>query len=86
MLNPRGSGSLVIERDLEEGATVGSLLADLALGHPNFRAALFNPDAGTVSDQVVVVLNDSLLQCPDVTTVKLNDGDKVMLLPQFAGG
>ena len=80
------SDSLILEKEMAEEATIGSLLADFAFSHPDFSKEVFNTDVGKVGDQVVVILNGSLLQCPDVTEVKLNDGDSVMLLPVFAGG
>lgn len=86
MMEPRGSGSLVLYKKLGEGATIGKLLEELAAAYPNFRTAVFNPDMGTVADQVVVVLNDALVQRDDPTEIELKDGDRVMLLPQFAGG
>ena len=86
MLNEQGSGWLIIEREIGEGATIGDLLAELASSYTDFRKVVFNPDIGKVSDQVIVILNDSLLQLPDVAEAKLNDGDSVSLLPVFSGG
>ncbi|MBI2857911.1 MAG: MoaD/ThiS family protein [Chloroflexi bacterium] len=86
MLGKRGPGSMMIEKEFAEGETIGSLLGELAQQYPNFRNAVYNPDLGEVSDQLVFVVNETLLQCQDVTAVKLKDGDRITLLPQFAGG
>ena len=86
MLNAQGTGWLILEREIGEGTTIGDLLADLASSYTNFRKSVFNPDLGEVSDQVIVILNNDLLQLPDVTEAKLNDGDSISLLPVFAGG
>ena len=86
MLNAQGSDWFILETEIGEGTTIGSLLTDLAFSYPDFRKMVFNPDVGKVSDQVNVVLNDSLLQLPDVTEVKLNDRDSISLLPVFSGG
>ena len=86
MLNEQGSGWFTLEKEIEEGATIGDLLADIAFSYTDFRKAVFNPDAGKVSDQVNVILNDSLLQLPGVTETKLNDGDSIIILPVYAGG
>lgn len=86
MLNAQGGGWLVLEREIGEGTTIGDLLADLAFSYTDFRKVVFNPDIGKISDQVIVILNGSLLQLPDVTEAKLNNGDSVSLLPVFAGG
>lgn len=77
---------LILEKETEEWATIGDLLADFALSYPDFHKVVFNPDIGKVSEQVTVILNDSLLQCPDMTEVRLNDGDSVTLFPVFSGG
>ncbi len=86
MLNEQGSGWFIFEKEIGEGATIGDLLADLAFSYTDFRKVVFNPNIGKVSDQVIVILNDSLLQLPDVTEAKLNDGDTVSLIPVFSGG
>lgn len=86
MLNEQGSGWFIFEKEIGEGATIGDLLEDLALNYTNFRKVVFNPDVGKVSDQVNVVLNDRLLQLPDVTEVKFNDGDSIIILLVYTGG
>ncbi len=86
MLNEQGSGWFILEKEIGEGATIGDLLADLAFSYTDFRRAVFNPDAGKVSDQVNVILNDNLLQLPGVTETKLNNGDSIIILPVYAGG
>ena len=86
ILDENSSTWLNVDREIEEGATIYSLLADLAFSYPDFRKTVFNPDVGKVSDQVNVVLNDSLLQLSDVTEIKLNDGDSITILPMYTGG
>ncbi len=86
MLNAQGSDLVVLEKEIGEGTTIGDLLADLAFSYTGFRKVIFNPDIGKISDQVNVILNDSLLQFPDVTEAKLNDGDSIIILPVYAGG
>ncbi len=86
LLNKQCSDWFTLEKEIEEGATIGDLLVDLASNHTDFRKVVFNPDVGKVSDQVLVFLNDNLLQFPDVTEVKLNDEDSIMLLHVYSGG
>ena len=86
MLNEQGSGWFTLEKEIGEGATIGDLLADLAVSYTDFRKVVFNPDTGKVSDQVNVVLNNNLLQFPEVTEAKLNDGDSIIILPVYSGG
>jgi len=86
MLDKQGSEWLVFDKDINEGATIGDLLTEFASNHADFRQVVFDPDIGRVSDQVLVFINDSLLQFPDMTEAKLSDGDRIILLPVYAGG
>ncbi len=86
ILDENSSNWVNLEREIGEGTTISSLLADLAFSYPDFRKMIFNPDVGKVSDQVNVILNDRLLQLPDLADTKLNDGDSIIILPVYAGG
>ncbi len=85
-LNVQGSDLVILEKEIGEEATIGDLLADLAFSYTDFRKVVFNPDTGKVGDQVNVILNNNLLQLPDVTGAKLSDGDSIIILPVYAGG
>jgi len=85
-LNAQGSDLVILEKEIGEEATIGDILTDLAFSYTDFRKVVFNPDTGKVSDQVNVVLNNNLLQFPEVTEAKLNDGDSIIILPVYSGG
>jgi len=85
-LDAQGSDLVILEKEIGEETTIGELLAHLAVSYTNFRKVVFNPDTGKVSDQVNVVLNNNLLQFPEVTDTELNDGDSVIILPVYSGG
>jgi molybdopterin converting factor small subunit len=90
VLRNESSGCLVLEKDVAEGATIGDLLADLAVDltpkYSSFHDAVFDPDTREVSDQVIIILNENLMQFPYVTDAKLSNGDRVMLAIVFGGG
>ena len=86
ILDAQSSDWLIVEKEIGEGATIGDLLTDLAPGYDNFHDMVFNPNTGEISDRVMIILNDSLLQFPDVTKAKLKNGDSVMLAVVFPGG
>ncbi len=86
MLGEEGSVWFVLEKEIGDESTVGDLLRDLTASNANFRKAVFNPDVGKVSEQVLVFLNDSLLEDSKVIEAKLKDGDSIMLLPVYSGG
>ena len=86
MLNAQGSDLLILEKEIGEGATITDLLADLAFSYADFSKAVFDPDTGKVSDRVHLILNNRILQIPEVTEARLNDGDIVIILPVYSGG
>jgi len=86
VLNAQGSDLVTLEKEIGEEATISDLLAELAFSYTDFRKVVFDPDTGEVGDQVNVVLNNNLLQFPEVTEAKLNDGDSIIILPVYSGG
>ena len=86
ILDKQGTDWLTFEKEVGEGATIGDLLADFVTSYKNFDKVVLDPDNGEVSDQINIVLNDSLLPLPEAVEAKLADGDIVILLPVYAGG
>ncbi|MFC1985032.1 MoaD/ThiS family protein [Chloroflexota bacterium] len=85
-LDRQGTDWLTFEKEVGEGATIGDLLTGLVASYKDFHKVAFDPDTGEISDQLNIVLNDSLLLFPDAMEAKLTDGDSVILLPVYAGG
>ena len=86
ILNNQGTDWLTFEKEVREGATIGDLLADYVAGYKDFDKVVLDPDTGKITDQINIVLNDSLIPFPDAMEAKLADGDIVTLLPVYAGG
>ncbi|MGP8080251.1 MAG: MoaD/ThiS family protein [Dehalococcoidales bacterium] len=86
VMNPKAADWFVLDKQIGEKTTVCDLLTELALGNPDFRQAVFNPDEGTVYDGINIVLNQKLLISPLDMHKKLNDGDLIVILPSLAGG
>ena len=86
MLKVAGTDWSIVEMEIEEGTTVGKLLADIAIGNTDFRKGVFDSDTEQVNNLINVILNDTLIQSSTAKTLKLNDGDTLMLLPIYAGG
>ena len=86
LFNVQGRDWFIIEKEIGEHGTVGQLLSDLARSYPNLGRMIFNSDSEDGSDQILIVLNDSLLQSQKVSEAELRDGDSIMLLPVYAGG
>ncbi len=86
MLNTGGTDWSVVEMEVEEGTTIGKLLADIASGNTNFKKGVFDPETKQVNNLISIILNDKLLQSSTAINLKLNEGDTLMLLPLYAGG
>lgn len=80
------SGWIILEKEIGEGATIGDLLTDLVKSHAYLQKVVFNQDTRKVSDQIMVFLNETLLQDPEVSKYGLREGDIITLLPVYAGG
>ena len=85
IMDPGASDWFVLEREIGKETTICDLLTDIALSNSEFRAAVFNPAEGTVSDRINIVLNQKLLNFPSEMDTKLSDGDVVTLLPMYSG-
>jgi molybdopterin converting factor small subunit len=79
-------GRVELRKDLPDGTAVIRLLSDLVTTYPGFREAVFNPESGTVNEQIGVVLNDTLLTFAEITETTLNDSDTLTIVPIYAGG
>ena len=76
----------VIEKEIEDGTTLDSIFTELAGAHPEFRKLIFDPDKGQLSDQVLVIFNDRLLQLKDLKETRISPRDRVVISPILAGG
>ena len=81
----RATDWIILEKQIQEGTTIGDLFADLASTYTDFRRAVFDSKTSKVNEQVMVVLNDSLLEFP-VTEIKLKTDDIITILLVYAGG
>lgn len=86
VLTKQRSNWLMIEKEIEEGATIRDVLVDVAPRYENFHDMVFNPNTGEFSSQVMIVLNDSLLRVSDVAEARLYNGDTIVLTFAFSGG
>jgi molybdopterin converting factor small subunit len=86
ILNAQSSDWLILDREIRERTTIGDMLRDFTSVHTDFHKMVFNPATGKISGEIYVVLNDNLLQFPDVTETEVKDGDIVTLVPVYAGG
>jgi sulfur carrier protein ThiS len=86
MWGSNAPGWIILEKEIGKGFTLGDLLNDLVTRHAYLQKVVFDQSTGAVSDQIMVILNDSLVQDRDVAKCELKEGDSVTLLPLYAGG
>ncbi|MBI2847596.1 MAG: MoaD/ThiS family protein [Chloroflexi bacterium] len=86
IIDKKAADWITLEPEIGEGSTIGELLARLAAENQEFRQSVFDPAAGKVNDEMMIVLNDILLQHLDITETKLKEGDSIMLFPVYSGG
>lgn len=77
---------LVLEEEIEEGETVGKLLARIAARHERFGELVLDAETGGLKGYVSVTFNGRLLELLEGLQTKTSDGDTIVLLPAFAGG
>ncbi len=77
---------LIVERQINDGMTLGKALATLAQEYDGFERMIFDPGTGKISDDINVVLNNTMLISPKAYDVHLNDGDNIVLVPIYSGG
>jgi molybdopterin converting factor small subunit len=72
---------------LAPGATVRSALADFSRRHPALLEALWDRDHPTeLSEHLEVLVNDAVLGLSHTLDSPLQDGDRITLVGQYAGG
>jgi len=70
---------------MEEGNTIIDLLNKLVAEYKPARDVLFNTE-GRLHGYVRIIINGRFMEFLDGLETKLHNGDKVMLLPSYAGG
>lgn len=77
---------LTLDYQIDGNGTIGELLTRLTREHPDFTRVIFDPETGKISDEINVVHNQNLLISSEAGSVKLQEGDSILLLPIYTGG
>ena len=76
----------IIKVKAKEGSTLDVVFTELAGTYPEFRKNVFDPENGQVSEHVLVILNNKLVQYSEIKTTSLQDQDTITLAPMIFGG
>lgn len=71
--------------ELPDGGSLEDLLKRLSVQNPGAKSHLLNA-TGQVNPCLLLVVNNACVAAADVPSLRLKDGDVVMLLPPIAGG
>ena len=82
----KGPGHLVIEEEVDLGATVRDLFDRLAFQYQGFAELVFDRDRRQLTGLVSVILNDRILELQGGLDTTFADGDTIILLPAYSGG
>ena len=76
----------LLEHEVADGATLRDVLAALAAAYPPLAHRTYDPATDQVSEQVNLLVNDVLAAALSGLDTPLHDGDRITLLPAYAGG
>lgn len=78
-------GRKTIEREFEDGASVGDVLAALEAEFPDLAGEVLDGE-GDIRPQLTVLKNGREVVHIEGTATELADGDRVSVFPPVAGG
>ncbi len=81
-----GTRRTVFDEAVEPGATVRSVLSRLANSYPTLRDVLWDRASGDLAEHIEVLVNDAVLGLTHTLDSPVQDGDRITLLGQYAGG
>jgi len=85
-LGYQDAAKVILASDIAADETVGSLFARLAAESPGFGEHVYAAAEDRVHEHVTVLLNGRAVELVGGTRARLADGDRLVLLPGFAGG
>jgi len=85
-MSPKRVGALVLEQVINQGETLGDLLAKLASGNPETWKDIYDAQTGQMQPTIMTFLNSTVLS-PSVTAqTPLSDGDQIAFHVAYGGG
>ena len=85
-LAPRPTGRAAWEEEIPAGATVRDALVQLFATRPKLATVTYDHQTTDLTGVVNLALNDRLLELAGGLNASLADGDRLTLIPAYAGG
>ena len=79
-------GRVVLEKEVNDGATVRDLLEEISSRNPEFKETLFDAGTGNLAVHISLILNGSFLELTGGLEARLKPGDTIRLMLAFSGG
>ena len=81
-----GTRRKVFDEAIAPGATVRSVLSGVSDRYPTLRDVLWTRPGGELAEHIEILVNDAVLGLSDTLDSPVQDGDRITLLAQYAGG
>ena len=79
-------GALILEGKIDQGETLGSLLARLANDNHEAWQAIFDAQTHQIRPAIVTIFNGTALARSEAPQIRLSDGDKIDFRVAYGGG
>ncbi len=79
-------GPLILEEKIDQGETLGDLLARLANGNHEAWQAIFDAQTHQMRPIIVTIFNGTALARSEAPQTRLSDGDRIALRVAYGGG
>ena len=79
-------GALILEEKIDQGETLGSLLARLANDNHEAWQAIFDAQTHQIRPAIVTIFNGTALARSEAPQIRLSDGDKIDFRVAYGGG
>jgi MoaD family protein len=84
--NDSKSDTVVLEQEIEEGATIRDILNRLSVRHQRFVEVVFDIKAQKQTDRVNIFLNGRNIELINGLATELSDGDTLTFIAPIVGG
>ena len=79
-------GPLILEEKIDQGETLGDLLARLANGNHEAWRAIFDAQTHRIRPVIITILNGKALTFSEAPQTRLSDNDQIAFRVAYGGG
>ena len=79
-------GALILKKEIDQGETLGDLLARLANSDHEAWWAIFDAQTNEIRPIIMIIFNGALLAFAEAPKTRLSDGDQIAFRLAYGGG